>query len=141
MEDAYHSFYRTEEKTGKLISVFTGLALLVSCLGLFGLASFMTSRRIKEIGIRKVLGATTGGITILLSKQFTKWVIVSNIIAWPVAYYLLSRWLENFAYRMNLGPLPFLLSGAFALSIAVLTVCFQAIKAALANPVDSLRYE
>jgi putative ABC transport system permease protein len=141
MEDAYHSFYRTEEKTGKLITVFTCLALLVSCLGLFGLASFMTSKRVKEIGIRKVLGATPGGITVLLSKQFTKWVIISNIFAWPIAYYLLSRWLENFAYRMNLGPVPFLISGVAALSIAVLTVSFQAIKAALANPVESLRYE
>jgi len=141
MEDAYHSFYRTEEKTGKLITIFTCLALFVSCLGLFGLASFMTSKRVKEIGIRKVLGATAGGITVLLSKQFTKWVIISNIFAWPIAYYLLSRWLENFAYRMNLGPVPFLVSGAVVLSIAVLTVSFQAIKAALVNPVESLRYE
>lgn len=141
MEDAYHSFYRTEEKTGKLITIFTCLALFVSCLGLFGLASFMTSKRVKEIGIRKVLGATAGGITVLLSKQFTKWVIISNIFAWPIAYYLLSRWLENFAYRMNLGPVPFLVSGAVVLSIAVLTVSFQAIRAALANPVESLRYE
>jgi len=141
MEDAYHSFYRTEEKTGKLITIFTCLALFVSCLGLFGLASFMTSKRVKEIGIRKVLGATAGGITVLLSKQFTKWVIISNIFAWPIAYYLLSRWLENFAYRMNLGPAPFLVSGAVVLSIAVLTVSFQAIRAAMANPVESLRYE
>ena len=141
MEDAYHSFYRTEEKTGKLITVFTFLALLVSCLGLFGLASFMTSKRIKEIGIRKVLGATPGGITVLLSKQFTKWVMLSNIVAWPIAYYLMSHWLENFAYRLSLGPIPFLASGVVALSIAVLTVSFQAIKAALANPVKSLRYE
>lgn len=141
MEDAYHSFYRTEEKTGKLITIFTCLALLVSCLGLFGLASFMSSRRVKEIGIRKVLGATAGGIVVLLSKQFTKWVLYSNIFAWPIAYYLTSRWLENFAYRMKLGPLPFLVSGGAVLGIAVLTVSFQAIKAALADPVQSLRYE
>jgi len=141
MEDAYHSFYRTEEKTGKLITIFTCLALFVSCLGLLGLASFMTSKRVKEIGIRKVLGATAGGITVLLSRQFTKWVIISNVFAWPVAYYLLSRWLENFAYRMNLGPEPFLVSGAVALSIAALTVGVQSIKAALANPAESLRYE
>jgi putative ABC transport system permease protein len=141
MEDAYHSFYRTEEKSWKLITIFTCLALLVSCLGVFGLASFMTSKRVKEIGIRKVLGATPAGITVLLSKQFTQWVIISNVFAWPLAYYLLSRWLENFAYRMNLGPIPFLVSGAVALAIAVLTVSFQAIKAALANPVESLRYE
>jgi len=101
----------------------------------------MTSKRIKEIGVRKVLGATAGRIAVLLSKQFIKWVIFSNILAWPISYYLLSRWLENFAYRMNLGPMPFLVSGAAALSIAVLTVSFQAIKAASANPVESLRYE
>ncbi|HUU52122.1 MAG TPA: FtsX-like permease family protein [Candidatus Heimdallarchaeota archaeon] len=124
-----------------MITIFTCLALFVSCLGLFGLASFMTSKRIKEIGVRKVLGATAGRIAVLLSKQFIKWVIFSNILAWPISYYLLSRWLENFAYRMNLGPMPFLVSGAAALSIAVLTVSFQAIKAALANPVESLRYE
>jgi putative ABC transport system permease protein len=141
MADAYHSFYRTEEKSWKLITIFTCLALLVSCLGLFGLAAFTTSKRVKEIGIRKVLGATAGGITFLLSKQFTQWVILSNLFAWPIAYYLLSRWLENFAYRMNLGPGPFLLSGSVALGIAILTVSFQAIKAALANPVESLRYE
>jgi putative ABC transport system permease protein len=141
MEDAYHSFYRTEEKSWKLITVFTCLALLVSCLGLFGLASFMTSKRIKEIGIRKVLGATAGGITVLLSRQFTRWVIIANLFAWPIAYYLIGLWLENFAYRMNLDPVPFLLSGAFAMAIAILTVSFQTIKAALANPVESLRYE
>ena len=101
----------------------------------------MTSKRLKEIGIRKVLGATAGGITVLLSRQFTQWVVVSNIIAWPIAYYLLSQWLENFAYRMDLGFAPFLVSGAVALSIAILSVSFQAIKAALANPVESLRYE
>jgi len=141
MEDAYHSFYKTEEKSWKLITIFTCLALLVSCLGLFGLAAFMTSKRVKEIGIRKVLGATAGGITLLLSKQFTQWVIFSNLLAWPIAYFLLSRWLENFAYRTNLGPRPFLLSGGFALAIAIITVSFLAMKAALANPVESLRYE
>ncbi len=141
MEDAYHSLYRTEEKTGKLITIFTGLALFVSCLGLFGLASFMTTKRVKEIGIRKVLGGTTGGITVLLSRQFTQWVIFSNIFAWPIAYYLLNRWLENFAYRMKLGPVPFLLSGAAALSLAILSVSLRAIKTALANPVEALRYE
>jgi putative ABC transport system permease protein len=141
MEDAYNNFYRTEEKTGTLIIIFTCLALLVSCLGLFGLAAFTASKRVKETGIRKVLGATSLGITVLLTKQFAKWVLISNVIAWPLAYYLLNRWLENFIYRITLGPFPFIISGTVALSIAILTVCFLTIKAAVSNPIESLRYE
>ena len=141
LKDAYFSFYRTEEMTRNLITVFTVLALFVSCLGLLGLASFVTSQRVKEIGVRKVLGASTTGITLLLSSQFTKWVVVSNLIAWPVAYYLLRRWLENFAYRIELGVLPFLVAGAAALITAVLTVSVRSIKAAQSDPVASLRYE
>jgi putative ABC transport system permease protein len=108
---------------------------------LFGLASFLTNKRVKEIGIRKVLGATVRGIAVLYSKEFTKWVILSNIIAWPVAYYLISVWLKNFAYKIELTPLPFVISGATALLIALITVSFHAVKAATANPVDSLRSE
>ena len=141
LKDAYFSFYRTEEMTRNLITVFTVLALFVSCLGLLGLASFVTSQRVKEIGVRKVLGASTTGITLLLSSQFTKWVVVSNLIAWPVAYYLLRRWLENFAYRIELGVLPFLVAGAAALITAVLTVSVRSIKAAQSDPVESLHYE
>ncbi len=141
LEDAYYAFYRTEERTGILITIFTGLASAVSCLGLFGLASFVISRKIKEIGIRKVLGASTAGIVFLLSRQFTRWVLLANVLAWPVAYYLLHHWLENFAYRIKLSPLPFILSGAAALGIALATVSFQAIKAAQADPVNSLRTE
>jgi putative ABC transport system permease protein len=141
MEDAYNSFYLTEEKTGTLIRIFTCLALLVSCLGLFGFAAFTASKRVKEIGIRKVLGATASGITVLLSKQFAQWVIISNVVAWPIAYFLLNRWLENFAYIIRLGPLPFILSGVVALSISIVTVSFLTIKAAVTNPVDSLKYE
>jgi putative ABC transport system permease protein len=141
MKDAYFSFYDSEVKTGKLLSIFTGLALFISCLGLFGLASFLTNKRVKEIGIRKVLGATVRGIAVLYSKEFTKWVILSNIIAWPVAYYLISVWLKNFAYKIELTPLPFVISGATALLIALITVSFHAVKAATANPVDSLRSE
>ena len=141
LEDAYNSLYATEEKTGRLILIFTGLALFVSCLGLFGLASFAAAKRIKEIGIRKVLGASVGGITLLVSQQFIKWVILSNVFAWPVAFLLLNSWLDNFAYRIELGILPFVLSGMAALLIALMTVGFQSIKAAVSNPVDSLRYE
>ncbi len=141
MKDAYYSFYSAEEKTGKLISIFTMLALFISCLGLFGLAAFMTNRKVKEIGIRKVLGASVRSIAALYSKEFTKWVIVANIIAWPVAYFLIDKWLGNFAYRIALTPIPFVLSGIVALFIALVTVSSHAMRAAMANPVDSLRSE
>ncbi len=141
MKDAYYSFYAAEEKTGKLISIFTMLALFISCLGLFGLAAFMTNRKVKEIGIRKVLGASVRSIAALYSKEFAKWVIVANIVAWPAAYFLIDKWLGNFAYRIALTPLPFVLSGAAALSIALITVGSHAVKAAMTNPVDSLRSE
>ncbi len=141
MKDAYFGFYDAEEKTVKLLSLFTGLALFISCLGLFGLASFLTNKKVKEIGIRKVLGATVRGIAVLYSREFTKWVILSNIIAWPVASYLTSIWLKNFAYRIELTPVPFVISGTAAFLIAAITVSFHAIKAATANPVDSLRAE
>ncbi|MFC2157075.1 ABC transporter permease [Acidobacteriota bacterium] len=141
LEDAYHSLYTTEEQTGRLILIFTGLALFVSCLGLFGLASFAAAKRIKEIGIRKVMGASVRGIFLLVSLQFMRWVVLSNVFAWPIAYLLLNSWLDNFAYRIELGILPFVLSGMAALLIALMTVGFQSIKAAVSNPVDSLRYE
>ena len=141
MKDAYYSFYAAEEKTGKLISIFTMLALFISCLGLFGLAAFMTNRKVKEIGIRKVLGASVRSIATLYSKEFTKWVIVSNILAWPIAYFLIDRWLGNFAYRIGLSPMPFVLGGVAALLIALITVGSHAVRAAMANPVDSLRSE
>jgi putative ABC transport system permease protein len=141
MKDAYDSFYAAEQKTGRLILVFTGLALFISCLGLFGLAAFMTNRKVKEIGIRKVLGASVRSIASLYSKEFTKWVIVSNVLAWPIAYLLIEMWLKNFAYRITLTPVPFVLSGVTALLIALVTVGFHAIKAATADPVQSLRSE
>jgi putative ABC transport system permease protein len=108
---------------------------------LFGLISFTAEQRTKEIGIRKVLGASVGNVVQLLSREFVVLVILANIIAWPVAYFVMTRWLKNFAYRTEIGLLTFLLSGFAALVIAIFTVCSQSIKAALANPVDSLRYE
>jgi putative ABC transport system permease protein len=141
MKDAYYSFYSAEEKTEKLISIFTILALFISCLGLYGLAAFMTNRKVKEIGIRKVLGASIRSIATLYSKEFTKWVIVSNILAWPIAYFLIHRWLGNFAYRIALTPIPFVLSGVAVLLIALASVSSHAIRAAMANPVESLRSE
>jgi hypothetical protein len=133
--------YRSELRARKIISYSTVLAVFISCLGLFGLASFMTERKTKEIGIRKVLGASVSNVVIFLSKDFTKWVLIANIIAWPIAYYALHTWLQNFAYRTSISLWVFILASGLAFIIALLTVIFQALKAALANPVDALRYE
>jgi putative ABC transport system permease protein len=114
---------------------------VLACLGLFGLATLSAANRTKEIGIRKVLGASVSGIVELLARDFVKLVLVANVIAWPIAYFALNRWLQNFAYRIDLSWWLFLLSGGLAVLIALLTVSTQAIRAALANPVDSLRYE
>ncbi|NOR21781.1 MAG: FtsX-like permease family protein [Candidatus Aminicenantes bacterium] len=133
--------YRADEQIGNVFGIFTFLGLFIACLGLLGLASFTAESWTKEIGIRKVLGASVGGIVLMLSKQFTKWVVLANFIAWPVAYYFMDRWLKNFAYRIDIGIWTFVLSAVLVLLIAIMTVSYQSIKAAVANPVDSLRYE
>ena len=125
----------------KIAGYFTFLAILISCLGLFGLASFMAEQRTKEIGIRKVLGASVFTVVFMLSKDFTKWVLVSNIIAWPAAYFVVQKLFEKYVYRTHIGFDIFVLSGLVTLVIALLTVSFQAIRAAQADPVQSLRYE
>ena len=141
LTEEYNSMYRTDEKTGTLIMVFAMLSVIVASLGLFGLSSFDTELRIKEIGIRKVLGANVFNISLLLSKDFTKWVLIANVIAWPAAYFAASGWLEEFAYKTEIGPGVYILAGLAALLIAVVTISFQCIKTASANPVKSLRYE
>jgi len=141
LDERFSNMYRAEQKVGDVFSVFAGLAIFTACLGLFGLASFMAEQRTKEVGIRKVLGATTVNVTALLSKDFIKLVLVANLIAWPVAWYAMNRWLQDFAYRINISWWVFALAGGLALLIALLTVSTQAIKAALANPVEALRYE
>lgn len=133
--------YDAERKLGKVSRIFTFLSLLIAYLGVFGLASYLTEQRTKEIGIRKVLGATSTSIVILLSREFTKLVILSNIIAWPVAYYVIHRWLQNFAYRTDLSIGIFLLSGSLAVIITLLSVGYQSVKASLINPASALRYE
>jgi putative ABC transport system permease protein len=133
--------YRSEEKLGQLFSSFAFLALFVACLGLFGLASFTAEQRTREIGIRKVLGASVAEILLLLSKEFTKLVAFAFVVAAPFAYFAMSEWLQNFAYHIHVGISPFLLGGGLALLIALVTVSAQAIKAALTNPVQALRYE
>jgi putative ABC transport system permease protein len=141
LDDIYNSLYRSETQSGKMIFLSTIVSIGIAALGLFGLISFTTRKRTKEIGIRKVIGASDINILVLLTKDFTKWIAISNIIAWPVAYYFTNRWLENYAYRIEINWWIFILSGGIALLIALLTVSYQAIKAATANPVKSLRYE
>ncbi len=133
--------YLAEQRMGRILIFSTIIAIFISCLGLLGLASFTAEQRTKEIGIRKVLGSSVAGIMFLLSKEFIRWVLFANLIAWPVAYFAIHNWLQNFAYRTNIAWEAFLLSGSLAVVISLLTVCYQAIKAAVANPVDSLRYE
>lgn len=139
LDEQFDRFYRSEILLGKLASIFAIMAVFISCLGLFGLASFMAEQRTKEIGIRKVLGASVGGIVALLSRDFTKLVIVSFVLAAPVAYYFMTDWLSAFEYRIELGAGVFVLAGVVSLLIAWLTVSYQSFRAAVANPVQSLR--
>jgi len=141
LDETFDRQYKADEKLQAIFSNFGVLAIFISCLGLSGLASFTAEQRTKEIGIRKALGASISGIIFLLSKEFTKWVLIANLIAWPVAYFAMNQWLQNFAYRINIELGTFILAGVLALIIALLTVGYQAVKAAKANPVDALRYE
>ena len=137
----FEKLYESETRTGKVFNYFTILAIVISCLGLFGLASFTTEQRTKEIGVRKVMGASVGQIVGLLSSDFMKWILIANFIAWPVAWILMNNWLQNFAYRININILSFFLAGLAACFIAFITVSFQTIKAANTNPVKALKYE
>jgi ABC-type antimicrobial peptide transport system permease subunit len=141
VDEDLSKLYISEQRMGKLFNVFSVLSILISCLGLFGLATFATQRRIKEIGIRKVLGAGEAGIVGMLSKDFVKLVAISLVIAFPVAWWIMNEWLDNFVYRIHINVWVFVLAGMCALLIAMVTVSFQAIKAAIANPVQSLRTE
>jgi putative ABC transport system permease protein len=141
LDQDFDALYRAEQRTGKIFGIFAVLAIFIACLGQFGLAAYMIEKRTKEIGVRKVLGASVAGIAGLLSKDFVKLVLAANLLAWPIAYFAMNKWLQDFAYRIDIGWTVFGLAGGMALVIALLTVSFQALKAALANPVDSLRYE
>ena len=141
LDDRFDAMYRAERRLGTIFEVFASLAIFVGCLGLLGLAAFSAEQKTKEIGIRKTLGATVPGIVFLISKEFGKLVIIAFIFAVPVSYYIMSRWLEDFAYRIEIGVLPFVLSGLISFVIALLIVSYQAVKAALRDPVDSLKYE
>jgi ABC-type antimicrobial peptide transport system permease subunit len=138
---SYAAKYNLEVLIGKLAGIFAGLAILISCLGLFGLAAYIAERRTKEIGIRKVLGASVSQVWLLLSKEFIALVIISSVIASPVALYFLKNWLQKYDYRISIGPGIFILAALMALLITIITISFQAIRAAIANPVKSLRTE
>ena len=141
LDESFNTMYQQEEKLGEVILAFAVLGILVGCLGLFGLAAFVADLRRKEIGIRRVLGATEPSVVLLLSREFLTLVVIANLAAWPVAYYLMDSWLQNFAYRTPLGPGLFLSAGILAMIIAFLTVSYQSVKAARTNPVEALRYE
>ncbi len=141
LDSRFEALYRAEQRTGRIFAVFSLLAVCIACLGLFGLAAFTAEQRTNEIGIRKVLGASISGIVLLLSKEFTKWVLLANLIAWPIAWLAMRNWLQSFAYRISINWWAFALAALLALAIAILTVGYQAFKAATANPVDALKYE
>ncbi len=141
MDADVQKLYEAEERFLQIFLGFAILAIAITCLGLFGLSAYAAVQRTREIGIRKVMGATVSGIVLLLSKEFVMLSLLANLVAWPIAYYAMDRWLQDFAYRIDIGWWVFALAGGFALVIALLTVSTQAVRAAIANPVESLRYE
>jgi putative ABC transport system permease protein len=141
LDDKIDAFYKQDRRTRSILGVFTVLALFTACLGLVGLASFIAEKRTKEIGVRKVLGASTRGLILMQSREFLVWVLAANAVAWPAAYFAAGKWLQGFAYRVNPGIGPAALAAAFSLGVAFLSVAYKAVRAARANPVESLRYE
>lgn len=141
MDETLENLYRAEQRSNKLINYFTIFAIFISCLGIFGLASFMAEQKTKEIGIRKVMGASVSTIVRIFSAEFTKLVLISNIIAWPLAYYAMEKWLESFAYHTKLSWWMFALGAVLSLTVVIITISYQSIKAATKNPAESLRYE
>jgi putative ABC transport system permease protein len=141
LDEQIDEMYRTEERASHLLQTFAVLAIFIACLGLFGLASFMAERRTREIGIRKVLGASVPQITVLLCREFFLLVLLANVLTWPLAYWVLEGWLKNYAYRIPLSPLVFVFALGTALIITIITVSFQAVRAAVANPANALKYE
>jgi putative ABC transport system permease protein len=141
LDEDINNLYQSEARFFKVFMIFSGLSIFIGCLGIFGLISFTTSQRTKEIGIRKILGASVNSISVLLTKDFVKLVLLANIFSWPIAYFLVQRWLENFSYRIGIGLWIFVTATILALMIAIITISFQAINAARSNPVKSLRQE
>jgi putative ABC transport system permease protein len=141
LDDQYDRLYRSEKKMGQVFRYFTFLALFISCLGLFGLSSYVLEKRTKEIGIRKILGASLSSIIIMVSKEFSKWIFLANVVAWPIVYFSMNLWLENFSYRINISFWTFLLSTVIVMALSLFTVSYQSVKAAMTNPANSLKYE
>jgi putative ABC transport system permease protein len=141
LDERFNEQYKNDQLFGKVFAIFAGFAVFVACLGLLGLSLFSTAQRVKEIGVRKVLGASVSHIVLLLSRDFVKLVLVSFLIAVPIAWYVMNRWLENFVYRVDLRWWVFAVAGVLALVIALVTISFQTVRAAVANPVKSLRTE
>ena len=141
LDDDYNALYASEQRVAVLSRYFAGMAIIISCLGLFGLAAFTAQKRQKEIGIRKVVGASAKSVVLLLSKDFLKLVLVAMLVAFPLSWWLMHSWLESFAYRVSINVSIFLLAGFSILVVTLLTISFQSLKAALANPVKSLRTE
>lgn len=141
LDESFDNMYRSEQRMGSIAFSFSLLAILIACLGLFGLVTYMAEQRIKEIGIRKVLGATVTNITTMLSKDFLILVLIAALIAFPLSWWAMNNWLQGFAYRIDIEWWVFIVSGILAIAIALITVSVQAIKASLTNPVKSLRTE
>ncbi|MDH4197969.1 MAG: cell division protein FtsX [Candidatus Aminicenantes bacterium] len=141
LDEKLDALYRAERRMENIVLAISCLAIFISCLGLVGLAALTAEQKTKEIGIRKVLGASVGSITVMLFKDYVRWIMAANLVAWPLGFYFVSRWLRNFAYRIDIGIVMFALSGALVLFVALLTVSLQSIRAATAHPIDSLRYE
>jgi putative ABC transport system permease protein len=137
----FEKLYTAEERIFEVFGYMTLFIIFIACLGLFGLILFLAAQKTKEIGIRKVVGATVPNIIVLLSKNLVKWILIANLIAWPIAWYALTEWLRNFASHITMSWWIFVSAGTLALVIGILTMSYQAIKAALANPVESLKYE
>jgi len=141
LDDALDAQYKAEQRMGAFFKYFTVFAIFIACLGLYGLVSFSVEQKIKEIGIRKVLGATVSSVTVMLSKEFLKWVVLANLIAWPVSWFAMNTWLRNFAYRTSVEWWVFILAGALAFGIALVTISFRTVRASTSNPANALRYE
>jgi putative ABC transport system permease protein len=141
LEDNLQAAYEAEQRAGTLFGVFSTLAIAIACVGLFGLAAYTANLRTKEIGIRKVMGASVGSVILLLTKEFTKLILIAFLLAVPLSWYIMSEWLNGFAFRTSIGIDTFLIAGILALSISWLTVSYQSVKAAVKNPVRSLKSE
>jgi putative ABC transport system permease protein len=141
MDDDYNKLYENELRLGKIMNIFASIAIILACIGLFGLSAYSAQQRVKEIGVRKVLGAGIGNIIFVLSKDFVKLALIAALIAFPIAWWAMHRWLQNYEYRIHIEWWVFVITALATLLITLITVCFRAIKAAMANPVKSLRTE